>query len=219
MRMKGRDNSSESGATLLVTEDIISEIESKLWKRWGIRSCIVKEDWAKLSQILQRYEDHATYWKGFPNKGHLKELDDVRKKANKLAKAITGLLEESYALVLQDQLQDHDLDELMSALRNLSELEARSPVSDEEKKRQGDEFLALCAAQMQADLDRWWHDAGGWCPEVAESKTTPYSYFLNEILRGLSGPHTGASRTAVEERRRAFRKREDQFNRLGKMLG
>lgn len=97
-------------------------------------------------------------------------------------------------------------------------MDVRSPKTEDDEKPSWQAVLDQCAAAMQIELDRWWKDVAGVYPNVLEEGGAPYSYFLSQILDYLSGPKLGASRTAVEGRRRAFRKREEKMVEAGRAL-
>lgn len=106
----------------------------------------------------------------------------------------------------------------MSTLELLSALEARSPKVGNKDKQSGDRWLAMCAAVVQAEVDQWWQETAGWNPDVVEGYMSVFSYFLVQIFLALSGPTLGASRTAVEGRRRLLKKRDKEFKMVREKL-
>lgn len=77
----------------ILTEEAIEKTKDRLLHQ-GVELNASDTDWQRLRSILRRYEEYVVYWTGFPNKGQIKRLNEVSKKANKLAEAISSLLEE-----------------------------------------------------------------------------------------------------------------------------
>jgi hypothetical protein len=201
----------------LLTTELCNQVTKGLGKA-GMMLEATNDDWSRLEQILQRYERYARFWAGFPIKGDAQKLLNAGKKAKKLADALTALNEEGYGAIVQNQIEGYDTGALISTLRLLGEINIKSPKTEDDESPSWKAALDQYAAAMQIELDRWWQDVAGEKPTVSEDGSAPYTYFLNQILRCLPGPILGASRTAVEDRRRAFRKWKEKMGEAGRAL-
>lgn len=176
----------------------------------GVELDATNDDWGHLERILRRYETYAAFWEGFPRQDDAKKLLGVGKKAKKLVEVLRALNEEGFGAIVRDQIQDNDLDAFISTLQLLGELDVRSPRIDSDEKPSWQAVVERSAAAMQVEVDQWWEEVVGQKPIVSEDGTAPYTYFLNQVFRYLSGTKPGGSRTAVESRRRKFREQEKQ---------
>ena len=190
----------------ILTDELRVQVSSEISKQFNFSFSPSDKQWDELENFLFRYEYIARYWIGFPNKGQVEKLLKIKINAEKLSAAINQNLDAGYRLVLESDLEGHDLNEFCEALNNLCNMEVLSPKLNAAERAAGEKDLRDASDTLQEELDRWWYEVVGTHPTEYEAEDTPFTHFLMRIARQLSGTPLGHSRTQVRERRRRYKK-------------
>ena len=100
----------------ILTDELRVQVCSEISKQFNFAFSPSDKQWDELENFLFRYEYIARYWIGFPNKGQVEKLLKIKIYAEKLSAAINQNLDAGYRLVLESDLEGHDLNEFCEAL-------------------------------------------------------------------------------------------------------
>jgi|LGOV01.1.fsa_nt_gb hypothetical protein len=205
----------------LFNSELREQIETGLKRECAIEFIVSNKDWDILRTILLRFLLNFNDWHGYLNKGQHREILAIKTKAGKLLDALSRAKENDLEWVLEYALTPNSVSDLLAPLEALSQMIPRTPKTDSNAKRAGQNFQLGLKAELQKQLDAWWTRVVGTNPEVEEGVVKPFSYFLAQIFKTLPtkvAKELGSSRTAVEGRRKTTKRRTEMLIKLGEKL-
>jgi hypothetical protein len=174
-------------------------------------------EWHLLEILLHGFSQAYSDWHGYLNKGEMVKMERIASKASKLSLAIHQAAQLGLTKILDYDLAPITSGQLVASLDVLAKIDARSPHTEDGKKKVGMRFQDDLKANLQIDLDNWWFRNFDLPAEVDETKLTPFSYFLAQIFK-IFPPEVandlGSSRSAVNERRRGAKQRKARDQKI-----
>lgn len=208
---------------LIISDVIKEEITQTLREEpHEIELTVSAKDWSIAAMALQSYRNSFEFWDGFLNLGELKNFQIISTKSRTLLDTIGTVSDECMSLVLKDELGEDGLKKISFLLEKLSSMEVKTPKSELGRKQYSERHLGRPKAVLQVQIDDWWRRVTRLEPRVFEEPySSPYSLFLAKLFLALPAraqAGLGASRTAVEERRRVAKRRKKMLKYLASEL-